>query len=243
MDLNVNGTVRSGAAALVDIAAPAVYTLVYQDKPTSSGSWYASTSLAGTSFAAPTVAGAAAMTIHSLFELGHTDMDARQLMAYMIMMGDGFNSDTGNLEKKGMSKATGAGRLKAHFMDPANLTGPWGFGCHKGTLLEGEEAVFAVGGPAAESSSITTWKAALVWKDPDLANSSDFILKVRNTCPSILVTQDISFDVRKRVKLLQADISGKCLEIHVLANDIPNGTGGREFAVCDYYQSGSASDH
>lgn len=235
MDLKVAGTVRHGAATVVDVVAPACYSNVYGPPP----SLYPFTGC-GTSFAAPTVAGIGAMAMNSFYSLGLTGMDTRMTQTYLMMLGDGYDADTGQILEGGMSSRTGAGRIKAHFMNSADLTAPWGFGCHKATISDGQVYAFSVGDSGAESTSITTWKVALTWKEEDLSNVADILLMVYNTCPHFRVGADLSYDMRKRVRLSQADIGGNCLEYDVVAYDVPSP---REFTVCDYYQSGDPSEH
>jgi hypothetical protein len=240
MDLKVNGLNHAGAAAVVDIVAPAKYTLLYRSiLHDPDFAWYASETDSGTSFAAPSVAGSIAMMMNSIYGLGINGMDARTMLAYTIMMGDGWDADSGVVTGSGMSSLSGAGRLKAHYMG-SGLTAPSGFGCHEWTISNGHTITYNVGGFGAESSSITTWKAALVWDEPDPTNVGDIVFRVKNTCPDSLVRVDASYDVRKRLRLSQSEIGGKCLKYEVEAFNIPSD---RTFAVCDYYQSGNPGDH
>ena len=81
---------------------------------------------------------------------------------------------------------------------------------------------------------------ALTLKEPSLSNVGDIILNVRDTCTGVSVRADLTYDMRKRVRLSQSEIGGKCLRYEITALDIP---ADRTCAVCDYYQSGSANDH
>jgi hypothetical protein len=125
-------------------------------------------------------------------------------------------------------------------MGSGNLTYPWAFGCHKDTLTTaGQVKSYGVWGNP-QSSAVTTWKTALTWRETNLDDVADIILRVRNTCPSVDVASDVSWDVRKRIRLGQSSITGKCLVYDVTAVYLPQS---RTFTVCDYLQSGSASDH
>jgi hypothetical protein len=236
MDIVVNGSTKSQAVKLVDLVAPACYSLLY----TAPDSYNLET--CGTSLAAPTVAGNAAILLNSFFSLGFSLVDARLIQTYLLMMGDGWNAESGATMSSGLSRLSGAGRLKNHFMSNANLTAPWAWGCHKATLTaSGQVRTYGVSGNP-QSVAVQTWKAALTWKEPHLNNSADITLRVRNTCPSQVLAGDVTYDVRKRIRLSQATINGKCLEYDVSAVHIPAGES-RTFTVCDYLQSGSAANH
>jgi hypothetical protein len=164
------------------------------------------------------------------------------------MMGDGYNADSGTIATSGMSSLSGAGRLKNHFMDGADLTAPWAWGCHKQTFTcppigPCPQLMFTYGVAfSPHPAAITTWKAALTWKEPYLDNAARIVIRVRNTCPAQNVVADNSADIRKRVKLSQSSISGKCLVYDVIATYMPISSS-RTFTVCDYLQSGNAGDH
>jgi hypothetical protein len=254
MTVTSNGISLVGAHSLVDVAAPGCFDKVYLGPDYyPDGTLYLDESVeplqpCASSFAAPLVAGNAALLLDSFYSLGFSGMDARMTQTYMIMMADGWNVDAGAIAITGMSTLSGAGRFKNHFS--TDLTPPSAWGCHKDTFVcPGPTAIPCSGGVfsygvafAPTPASVTTWKAALTWKDSDLNNATRLTLRVRNTCPAQTIATDASNDIRKRIKLVQSFITGKCLVYDVIATHIP-AFASRTFTVCDYLQSGNPADH
>ena len=248
MDIRIGGTVRSQAASLIDLVAPACYTRHYYSTSPGVSSYFADTETGGcgTSYAAPSVAGAAADVVNSMYQLGWTGMTARGLQTYMLMMGSGWNADAGTVYASGMNAKSGAGRLHNHFMSSGNLTSPWAWSCHAGTISQGQTIAYPVYASGyVIPASVTTWKSALTWEEDDLWNAADLDLWVYNTCPSgggapVSVNADASYDIRARLR--QTDAAGKCLEYRIVGYTVPAGQT-RSYTVCDYFQSGSAADN
>lgn len=245
MDLKVNGVVQSRAASLVDVSAPACYQSIYSVN--GSGQFEYAASGCGTSFASPTVAGNAALLLHSFFSLGWSGMDARLTQTYLIMMGDGWAEELGIQNWIWMDEASGAGRLKNHYMGGGDLTNPWAWACHKATLSNGQEHQYHVIDSNPEPLSLSTWKAALTWREDNMDNAADIDFLVYDTCPSgggapQQIAWDASYDLRSRLRLTSGNAAGKCLQYRVRADHIPSGQT-RQYTTCWYYQSGGTSDH
>ncbi len=178
-----------------------------------------------------------------MYSVGWTGMTPRLHQAYALMMGSGWSYKTGSVEYRGLDVRSGAGRYRNYYPSSTSLTAPWGMGCHQATLSHGQTASYSVGDSGPESSSIQTWKAALTWQEDSFTNAADLDLQVWNVCNgSQHVAVDGGYDLRERVRLTSGQIGGKCLQFRVVADYIPAGQT-RTFQICDYFQSGSASNH
>lgn len=253
MDLPVYGEgTQSRAVAIADLAAPGCWTYQYFNPPSNGyAANLASTNYGcGTSFAAPAVAGAAALLRQQLVVKGWimaggvpSPDDVGTLMVNMLLMGDGYSYDLGGFRTSGFDQRSGAGRVHMHYPSGANLTAPWGWGTHSISLANGEAATFWVGSSGAESPSVTQWKLALTWVETDYSQASDIIVRVYDSCHgNAIVASDDSFDMRKRITLTQSQISNKCLYYRIDAFSIRPGTYVRLY-VADYFHSGNPADH
>jgi hypothetical protein len=231
--------------AVADLAAPGSYETNWYLTPPGS---YGGTPLwsEGSSWAAATVTGAAAVMRHAGNAMGFWFNDARALLVNMLLMGDGYQYDFngGSFRPVGFDPRSGAGRVHMHH--PDDLVQPAGWGWHRFVLSQGQVATFPVGDPGAEDSRVRQWKSAMTWVESDYDNIADIILSVHNTCApagqSSFVDNDVSFDIRKRIVLSSANISGRCLEGRVEAWGIPAGQT-RTVYVADYFHSGDPTAH
>ena len=212
VDLNVyNEGVMPGAMSVADLVAPGCWTYQYYIPPLAG---YAPNAPSpgnfgcGTSFAAPAVAGAAALLKQDFATMGWSSTDAGVLLVNMLLMGDGYayyNAKFGS--PAGFDPRSGAGRVHMHYPSGANLKGPWGWGWHTVDLANGQQASYTVGSAAAESPSITQWKVAMTWFETNYDQAADIYLTVTDSCNgNALVAQDASWDFRKRVELFQSHI-------------------------------------
>jgi len=237
--LRIMGSTTNRTFGGVDLMAPACIDLYFSNDSTG----YSTTKRCGTSYAAPAVTGTAGLMRDALNHLGWSGNNAKALMVNMLLFGDAWESDTGANRTTGVGRASGFGRVHAHWPTTDNLTAPWGWGWRARTINEGETLTWTVGGSDAESTSVTQWKWAVTWFDSDLENSSDIVIRVRDTCAgNVVVASDVSYDFRKRIQLRQSQIGGKCLEMEAQAIRTPSG--GTTFYSADYYHSGDAEvDH
>ncbi len=239
--LVTSGTVHTSNA--IDMLAPGrleySFGLGIQD--------YVSGSIAGCSYATPYVSGIAANLREAFSDIGWVgSTDARGLMVNLLLLGDASNGSATGQSPNFVHTQAGFGRIRAHLPTSANMTGPWGWGWRAATLTAGSELLVNVGTSGPESASVTTWKSALIWFDNDLEATSDVTIEVLNTCPSgggppVLVEYDNSYYLRKRVRLNQSQISGRCLQTRIRAWETP--PGGTTIYHADYYVSGSTTVH
>jgi hypothetical protein len=236
-------TGQSQTAAGVDLMAPYDVSLYFTTPPASYGAWTAW--FGGTSYAAPAVAGGAAL-LREVFEStswgGATD--ARILQVEMLLLGDRlFGSSWPGTW--GLSAQTGYGRLRMHWPDSADLTAPWGWGDRTVSITNQQGVSWTVGNSYPESSAITDWKWAFTWKETNLDKVADIVIEVVDTCPAgggeQLIMADYSFDFRKALRLEASQIRGKCLEMRAYGMSVPSA--GRTAYSADYFHSGDRSIH
>lgn len=245
MNITTSGTLRSHAVAGVDIAAPGGISWDYWIAPNAYDIWNTDSA---TSYAAPHVAAGVLLFRQALVGLGLSSWNtARRVLTNTLLMGDGYSFDTGTFRASTFDQRTGAGRMHAHFPGAANLIAPWGWGVHDVTVSQGSDIAFTVNDAGPESASVTQWKVAMTWDEPNFGDGADIDLYVYNTCPAggggrQLVAAQADFDVRNRITLTQSQISGRCLEYHLVGHYVPAGQT-RTVYVADYYHSGNPAEH
>jgi hypothetical protein len=197
----------------------------------------------GCSFAAPAVAGAAALMREALNAAGHPANNARALMTNLFLLGDGWDFDAGSQTSIYVSDASGYGRVRLH--RPYALQSPWGWGTTWFTIQNGQTVSWTVGDANAESALVSQWKWAFTWFESNLDGVADIVISVVDTCPAgggeALVLRDYSTSLRKRIRLSQSLISGKCLTMRAYGLSVP--TGGRVVYSADYFHAGDPSTH
>lgn len=223
----------------VTLSAPGVYdgSKIYDASPNSygSGTW------TGSSFAAPTVAGAAALLKSAFYDIGWGSVSPRVLYANMLTQADGWSSVSNSFNDSKMDKISGGGRLNMHYPSSENLAAPWGWGWRSFTIHDDETVTWPVGSGTALSSSIKEWSWALAWFENSLTSVSDIDILVFDTCSpgSPAVAYDLSYDIRTRISLKQSDISGKCLEMRAVGYSVP--PSGTTVYSADFFHSGTAT--
>ena len=228
----------------IDLMAPGVFQLWFAQSGTTG---YANQSAGGCSFATPVVSGAAADLRNAFSSIGWTTTSAEALMVNMLVLGDSWDADTNGYRPSRLSSLSGAGRIHMHWPSSQDLTAPWAWGWRPVTIGPNQWQSWPVGDAGPESSSITQWKWAAVWYEPDLSNVADLDFYVYDTCPPgggppVLVASDLSYDLRARFTLNQSQIAGKCLEMRVHGTAVPaNST--RTVWSADYYHSGDPTNH
>lgn len=223
----------------ITLSAPGVYdgSKIYAAGPNSygSGTWV------GSSFAAPTVAGAAALLKSAFFDIGWGTVSPQVLYVNMLAQADGWSSVSNSFQKTKFDKISGAGRLNMHYPSNENLMVPWGWGWRSFTIHDGETVTWTVGDGTPRSPWTKEWSWALTWFEENLTSVADVDILVFDRCVpgSPAIAYDLGYDVRARIALKQGDISGKCLEMRAVGSSVP--PAGRLVYSADFYHSGVAS--
>jgi hypothetical protein len=225
----------------IDLMAPGIIHLYFNND--SNG--YGTEKIFGTSFAAPAVAGTAALFKDALHYIGWSSAanDARKLLVNMLLFGDAWDSDSGDKRRLGIGEVSGYGRARPHYPSSlgsaVNLSSPWGWGTQARHIYQGETLEWPVWSSGPESPYITQWKWALTWFEDDLAKQSDIVIAVVDSCAgNVVIASDLSYDFRKRIHLRQAEIANKCLVMRATAHRTPSS--GTTFYTADYFHGGDA---
>lgn len=243
MTIGVNGSLRT--ATSIGLSIPGDYRYVYG----ASRMPYIASGGAATSWAAPAVAGSAGLFRSALGALGFSSVgnDANQMLALILLMGDGWDGNTVSspgtsvYQSTGLSRRSGAGRMRLRRPSGADLVGPWSWYSRIGSISQGQTVTYEVGNStAAEPTGITEFKLALVWTDSDMNNVTDLDVSVWDMCPSgggtIPVQVQNDYDFHNRIRLVSPDISGKCLQIRVHGYHVPST---KNFYLTDMYHGGT----
>jgi hypothetical protein len=172
-------------------------------------------------------------------QIGFPGSDARILLTTMLMLNDSYDGASGT-RMQGGSTAAGFGRAPVHWPSSTNLTGPWGWGWHTHLLQHHETFILPIGG--GPLTGVRQWKGAVTWSETDLSNVADIDFAVYDkgtdcTATPTLVAQQTDYDIRNKLHLRDAQVSGRCLEMHVYGYNVP--AEGRVFYMTDYYHGGT----
>ena len=229
----------------VDLVAPDLLTLLY----TTPGNSYLSTSVGGTSLAAPIVAAMAGGLKSVLTTQGA--VTARDLLVNSLLLGDGWIPD-GTRQATGMNDSTGAGRAKLHWPSSADFTGPFAWLWTSFYITQSgansSKTWSLCGGPCP--ANLTQMKIALAmqtlnYTPLDLNAMPDVDFVIEDTCPpgggTAVVAQDVGYDPRTKFRLSQADIAGRCLRLRLYSYAVPPSGVNVMFAY--YMHSGPTTEH
>jgi Subtilase family len=235
------GTVS--VAAGVALSAPGVWNNLAEFP----GGYHGSnpSGVTGCSFATPAVAASTGLLRQAINAIGWDASDARLLFVNMLLQGDNWANPSTEDMPSGISSQSGYGRLRTHYPSNDSLTAPWGWGYWSFVIQQGQTVEWQVWDAGPENPSITQWKWAFTWFDPDLNATSDIVIEVRNGCPApgnpIVIREDYSFDSRKGLRLWGSSISGRCLVMRAHAYETPSG--GTRVYTADYFHSGDPTTH
>jgi hypothetical protein len=177
--------------------------------------------------------------------------DARELMANLFVMGDGYDGITTVPHIAFPSRFSGFGRPKLHWpnYEDRALGGDWQWRSFHATIKPNEVLKIPVVSAATLSVAlpmpqyISQWKWALLWTEDDMENMADIDISVWDTCfggtlgrQEMLFAQG-DFDVHNRIRLTTGDFFGRCLEMHIVGYSIPDGDT-REIYSVDFFSSG-----
>lgn len=206
------------------------------------GNSYSTSYFSGSSVAAPVATGVVGAIRSAFAANGWPTGDARLIMANTLLMGDGWDSDSGLQTIIGMSTRSGAGRLKTHWPSSVDLAGTWGWGMRAVTITQGQTVTWPVGSGGPMPAGVTQWKWAVVWTPLNMDDVPDIDFYVDDLCGGGgIVASDTGYDVRGRFRLGQSSITGRCLQMRAVGYSVP--PGGVTFYSADYFHSGATGAH
>lgn len=225
----VNGVACSGCVTSVDIAAP------NRNAMTTSGSGPYGTAgftFAGTSAAAPVVAGAAALVKDWLLTSGETWVNSPgRLHTVMLAMGDrtdgSWSTTTTSKLTSNASKLYGMGRLKLRLFGAGSNMDPWAWHMRLQSFVpaSGDLVYFPFSNPIPNGAEIVK---CVLMQDEDMSEKTDISrvdLELRLTepiagaCSASGITHftriDSGTEIKKMSAITSADatLAGRCLEV------------------------------
>ncbi len=263
-DIEMNGTVRSGALSIADLAAPSD-GITYSTRtllgapgsdPDSPPRGCVDTSTGpgvnGTSAATPIVAGSAMVLKARWLDAGQTGISSPgRLHTLMLLMGDRA-AEGGGKKSAGTDDLFGFGRFKARLFKsgaPSSSPGSWDWRILTFTASTPDQKFIAFGGPMSNGAELAKCVAL---QHEDMSNKDDisrFRLKARVRDPngsgqcvpgqgSVSATRTNSdFDSKKMVafKDSSTDIEGECLEVEVDRSVLSSAGAETVTVVCGYF--------
>jgi hypothetical protein len=232
LPIKVNGLTYSGAVTGVDVVVPTLWSFAAD-----SGSGFVS--VAGTSHAAPKVAGAAllfkswALANGFTFTAHHPGV----MRANMLAMTDRANG-TSTYRTSGCDKRWGCGRFQMRNYGPEDHpSGIWRWESAAYTLSHGQTVQHLVGGSGLEPTGASMLKAYAVVRETNLGHAADIDLRIYDkNCGSgrALLAADTSKDTKMMAQTTAAGGKAACIELS--AAHVPGG-GTREVILVVYYSN------
>jgi len=217
MSIRVNGTLQSTNG--VKLSAPGCYSHFF----THPSGYSTLLETCGTSMAAPVVAGLAGLMRNAFYKTGFSFSagNAFRLQAAMLVGGDRWNglSNLGKVTTTANHR-TGFGRAKGRYLSPQVSPKAWGLGS---TTVTMSGATIPINSGVALPSGATQAKAVILWNEDSLDNVSDIIIRLRDTCANTILSDDISFNMNKRVSI-SSGAAGRCLALEIVPLHFATGT-------------------
>ena len=226
---------------IIDLTAFGYRDLMYD----TSGGY--STRLAGTSIAAPTVAGAALDFVDFYHHEYSTLIDnPGMLFVNMLQFGD-RQGESGSVYVR-FDRRWGAGRLQARKYDDTGMDYPWGFYNGWTCIDDGEEYTININSGDTLSDDVDYLKASIFWYDRRHESGTsidDIDLYLRETDDTYIVGSTDWYDNKERV--FSTAVGGKAvkLEIYgysVTADDEGCGTNSMKVYYSYFYEDGDRDD-
>ncbi len=226
MDATVGGTNHSGALGLVNAVTVGQWYYWFN----SSGGISTST-VVGTSYAAPQVGGAAILLEDWFLANGYSEIKIEgRLFAVLLAMADRYDGST--YRHRGYGNRWGAGRFQLRYFDDDDLAAPWSWEMYSVVFSTSwQYNNFSFRGTGTEPSGIGQFKATSIVFEDDNDDMADITMYVQdNNCYSDHTLEgddgqpasDMSYDVAKMVRL-GSSASGKALCIKTRSWYIPSG--------------------
>lgn len=180
--------------------------------------------IAGTSFAAPQVAGAAAVVKDWFLDNGFFINSKGRLHTAMLAMTDRASSST-NYANSRFSDDWGGGRFQTRYYHNDDHSGVWGWESVWFEMEADDIVEHEFRGSGTESSNLNQFKAYMVFFEEDGSSVADITMQVRDQncgAGSSVLRSDTSFDHKKMVRLTGGQAAGEALCIRLQAYEAPS---------------------
>ncbi|MDH5675095.1 MAG: S8 family peptidase [Myxococcales bacterium] len=208
--------------------------------------------IVGTSFAAPQVAGMAAIVkdwLHDRGGLGGRETDPYVIRNLLSVMGDGSSSTSGGGigYSSTVSDHSGFGHLR--FVDLDTELGSGGaWGQQRRVVSAGQVIQWPVGGTGAESSAVKGWKFAALWDVNTYDGSPDIKFELVDRCPAgggeEIIKNATRHPLKARMRMRSSEMAslfhGRCL---FLRATIEHATSSFTLYTADYFYTNSRINH
>lgn len=250
---SMGGTSTEGRGrSVIDISAPGMRTKHF----TINDGYRESGHSAGTSYAAPTVTGAAIDFIDWWRkELGAIN-NPGTVYANLLLMGDRYygsqnNNDVDCCRTAEFNGRMGAGHLKMRMFNAAGGDSPWGWASGNTCIDEDEEYPRPINGGYDLSGDVDDFKAVIFWYEDRFNEGEDIAdidLVLRDIDTEEILNQSVDFDDNKEM-VYSDDVGDRSVEILIQgvsgfdgADDPVCGTDSVRVFYVIYYEDGDRDD-
>lgn len=204
---------------------------------------------AGTSFAAPQVAGAAGLTYDWVYNRGGLsglEQYPYTIRALLLAMGDGRDS-TGT-HGYTVDDDFGYGNLRWVDLD-SELGSGGAWGVRRLVLDDGDVAEWIVGDSGPESTSVMGWKFAAIIGANQYGGSPDMLYELVDTCPSgggevVVRSSNSRHPLKGRLRMRGSEMAsmfhGRCLVVRVTVESADSSF---PLYAVDYYYTNARVNH
>ncbi|OIP42380.1 MAG: hypothetical protein AUK47_04525 [Deltaproteobacteria bacterium CG2_30_63_29] len=205
---------------------------------------------AGTSMAAPVVAGFAGAMRQALNDYGFDGNDARTLMVNTFLLGDGYAGGGYSWQKSynTVGEKVGFGRAYARFPGAPMLGSSWGWESIAANIQPSQTYHITVNNGNPIPSSVLGLKWAFMTDWDAVYFPPKILLRAYDTCPSgggapVLLATDASASssIRHKLRLSVSSTAGRCLRLDIQALAVPSS--GVGFHTAYYYYSNEGELH
>lgn len=233
----------------VDVVAPGTHGYPYI-RLAGGGVGYGDDSfVSGTSVAGPPVAASIGALRQAFNASAPNSMnDGRTLLAVSLLMGDGWDADTGTIDGNHVSTLSGTGRFKAHWPGSASDPMPNAFTWRTTPVMHsGDSYTWPINLGAPLPGPVSEYKFA-AFNTPittDINKLPDFDYYLENSCPAgggppVVLASNAGYDSRTVFRLTPAQFAGKCLQMRVYAYNVPSS--GATLTAADWFHAGPVDD-
>jgi len=207
--------------------------------------------VAGTSFAAPVIAGVAGLLadwVHDRGGFGVLGNDPYFYRTFISWMADGRGDFDGTPVEWNSTIDSHFGFGNVRFADVDNLGAGSGFGLRRVTLAQNSTLEWWVGSSSPKSTSINGWKFAALVDLNDYAGAPDIKIELIDTCPpgggtTVLKTATRNA-LKYRLRLYDSELAtkfwGRCTKVRVT---VEHATSSFLFYAADGFYTGARVNH